>query len=166
MITDLESIRAAGFSGFVSIRALRGNRLRDVPNEMGVYVVLRLTSGAPIFLEQSGAGHFKGKAPTVTVEELQRSWVLGTPVIYIGKAGEPAGGATLRSRLARYLAFGAGKPVGHYGGRLIWQLADAEDLVVCWKSTPTGDPRKVEQCLIEKFKGAHSAKRPFANLQD
>lgn len=137
-----------------------------MPNKVGVYLVLRLNSEAPIFIERSAAGHFKGKDPTVSVEELQRNWVAGTPVIYVGKAGGPGEDATIQSRLRQYLAFGAGRRVGHRGGRLIWQLADAEDLVVCWRSTSTVIPREVEQRLIEKFKASHSGKRPFANLQD
>ena len=99
MLDNLESIRSAGFSGFVPIREFRANKLRDVPNEMGVYLVLRLNSEAPIFLERNPAGHFRGKDPTFPVEELQRNWVPGTPVIYVGKAGGPAKDATLKSRL-------------------------------------------------------------------
>ncbi len=158
MLDDLESKRAAGFSGFISIRELRASKLLDVPNKMGVYLVLRLAAEAPVFLDRSPAGHFKGEEPVVPVEELQRNWVSGTPLMYVGKAGGPAEDATLQSRLGQYLAFGV--------GRLIWQLADAEDLVVCWKSTPTEVPREVEQRLVEKFKASHSGRRPFANLQD
>ncbi len=71
MWDNLESIRSAGFCGFVPIREFRANKLRDVPNEMGVYLVLRLNSEAPIFLERSPAGHFTGKAAVGTVHLLR-----------------------------------------------------------------------------------------------
>jgi len=64
------------------------------------------------------------------------------------------------------MQFGQGKAVGHYGGRYIWQLQDAKDLVVCWKVTLDDEPRVVEKQMIEEFKAAHGGKRPFANLVD
>ena len=63
------------------------------------------------------------------------------------------------------MKFGSGKPVGHRGGRYIWQLADADDLVVCWKVLST-DPREYERQMISDFKTAHNGYRPFANLLD
>ena len=62
------------------------------------------------------------------------------------------------------MRFGSGKNVGHYGGRYIWQLADSDDLVVCWKCVE--DSRRVEAAMIAEFKKNHNGKRPFANLQD
>ena len=65
------------------------------------------------------------------------------------------------------LQFGRGAPVGHWGGRLVWQLEDAERLVVCWKPvTDHRDPGAVETALIRSFKLAHGGRRPFGNLRD
>ena len=61
------------------------------------------------------------------------------------------------------MRFGQGKNIGHYGGRLIWQLKHSGDLVICWKGLPTEDPRKVEVKLIQEFVSKYS-NRPFANL--
>lgn len=166
MLVDLESIRTAGFLGFLSIGDLRASNLRDVPDERGVYLVLRIGSAPPTFLERSPAGRFKGKDPTVSLNELRGNWVEGTPVVYIGKAGGPGMDATLRSRLGQYLAFGAGRHVGHRGGRYIWQLADSDNLVVCWRPTPNEVPRTVETRLIAEFKSSHIGRPPFANLKD
>ena len=58
--------------------------------------------------------------------------------------------------------FGAGKTVGHWGGRLIWQLADADQLIVAWKETPGRVPRQVEAELIRLFRQQYG-KPPFAN---
>lgn len=43
------------------------------------------------------------------------------------------------------MSFGQGKPVGHWGGRLIWQLEDVKDLIVCWKVLEKEEPRDVEK---------------------
>ena len=64
------------------------------------------------------------------------------------------------------MCFGQGKPVGHWGGRLIWQLEDAKDLIVCWKVLEKEEPREEEKKMIQAFKKQHEGKRPFANLQD
>lgn len=65
------------------------------------------------------------------------------------------------------MQFGQGEPIGHWGGRLIWQLKDAKDLIVCWKVLGKDEePREVEKEMIQAFKKGHDGKRPFANLQD
>jgi hypothetical protein len=166
MLNDLEAIKNEGFEGFLSIRRLRMTGLREVPDQMGVYLVLRVAPEAHEFLERSPAGHFKGQDPTVAIEKLHAHWIDGAIVLNIGKAGAPGGSATLYSRLKQYLEFGAGKPVGHRGGRLIWQLKDAQDLLVAWKVIESGIPREVEREYIRLFKDANEGRRPFANLQD
>ena len=62
--------------------------------------------------------------------------------------------------------FGAGKKVPHWGGRLVWQLSDAEQMLVCWKVIAEREPRTVEKMIIGKFKQLHRGMRPFANLRD
>src|SRR5450432_1504030 len=99
MFASLDSLRSAGFAGFVSIRELRGCKLRCVPGEtgdIGVYLILRVQEDIPAFIERSTGGHFKGIDPSVAVNVLESNWVVGTPVVYIGKAGERGGAATLR----------------------------------------------------------------------
>lgn len=166
MFESIESIRNAGFLGFTTIDELQRDQLGQVPEEAGVYLVLRTEATPPVFLEVSPAGHFKDKDPTVPVSKLRENWVCGTPVLYIGKAGDPTGEATLRSRLDQYLKFGAGRPVGHRGGKYIWQVRGSGSFVVCWKQTLNQVPREVERQLIEKFKAEYKGMRPFANLQD
>lgn len=130
---------------------------------MGVYVVLMESVDEPVFRMASIGGHFKGKDPTVPEQVLMANWVEDAIVVYIGKAGGTASKATLQSRLRQYMAFGCGKPVGHWGGRLIWQLANCDDLLVAWKPLVDQEPRKVEQEMIADFVLLHAA-MPFANL--
>jgi hypothetical protein len=154
-------IRQSGFEGFVTIFALQTSNCDQVPNEPGVYLILRSNTTPPDFLTESIGGHFKGKNPTVAVSKLQSKWVENSLVLNIGKAG--GGKATLRSRLRQYMQFGQGKPVGHHGGRYIWQLSHSTHLLVCWKVTPDDVPRTVEKILIENFETVYG-RLPFANL--
>jgi hypothetical protein len=152
-----------GFTGFVTVHNLRASELREVPQAPGVYVFLRESDDPPSFRTVNVGGHFKGKDPTVPIDKLRAKWVPATQVVYIGKAGHLGRPPTLRTRLKQYLDFGAGKPVGHWGGRYVWQLEDSEDLVVCWRAFEDKDLEEVELGLITAFRQEHGC-LPFANL--
>jgi len=161
---DIESIKKSGFSGFVTIESLMENST-VIPNEKGIYLVLRTSQEPCEYLEKGTGGFFKKRDPNIPLSELLANWVDSTLVVYIGKAGSDKGNATLRSRLRQYLKFGQGRNIGHWGGRLIWQLKDAPQLLVCWKALPDDNPREFEKQLIKDFV-AQYGKRPFANLAD
>ena len=156
-------IDLADFAGWVPFAALPN---ANVPTEPGVYVVVRPSSETPTFLERSPAGHFKGRDPTVPVTDLERLWVPGEHLIYIGKANRGASGRRgLRKRLDEYRRFGAGEPAPHSGGRRIWQLADHSALLVGWKVTDDADAAGIESEMIAAFR-AHHGVRPFANARN
>lgn len=159
---DIATIKEAGFFGFVKLHDLFDN-CSLIPNVKGVYMILCCDHTPPDFLIVGSGGHFKGRDPNIPLAELQHHWIDKTIVVYIGKAGGDDSKATLRSRLTQYFRFGQGKNVGHYGGRLIWQLKNSSDLLVCWKPLPDEDPRSVEAELIRRFVNTYK-KRPFANL--
>ncbi|MCQ2343720.1 MAG: hypothetical protein MJ002_02210 [Paludibacteraceae bacterium] len=160
-----EEYKKQGFDGFKTIAELKRNDT-CIPKQGGVYLVLRGTLEAPKFLETGTGGFFKDENPNVPLDELQRNWVEGADIVYIGKAGSKDGSATLQSRLRQLISFGCGNKVGHRGGRYLWQLEDSNDLIVCWLSLIDKEPRDVEKELIQSFKIQHSGMRPFANLQD
>jgi hypothetical protein len=162
---SIDNISHSGFKGFVAISALQASKCHEVPDKPGVYLVLRRKKARPVFLSQSTGGHFKGKDPTVAINQLENSWVEESLVLYIGKAGGPGKKATLRSRLSKYMQYGQGKRVAKRGGRYIWQLDQSGSLIVCWKPTPNADPRAAEKGLIQDFKATYGT-RPFANLND
>lgn len=157
-----EALSSNDFEGFVPLRELRPSK-ELIPAVRGVYVLLRSATRAPMFREVGTGGFFKGKDPNVPLEVLRQNWVEASPVVYIGKAGDPGQAATLRSRLWQYLRFGTGANVGHWGGRYIWQLEDAEDLLACWLPLPDGSPSELESSLIDTFRQEYGI-RPFANL--
>jgi hypothetical protein len=159
----IEGIKKEAFTGFKTMKELFNDN-SAIPQMKGIYMVLNLSKEKE-FLSVGTGGFFKGKNPNVSIQELENNWVENAIVVYIGKAGGEESDATLQSRLGQYFRFGQGKNVGHYGGRLIWQLKNSADLVVCWKELPTEDPRMVETGLIREFVTQFS-KRPFANLTD
>ncbi|OYZ14669.1 MAG: hypothetical protein B7Y35_13260 [Sphingomonadales bacterium 28-64-96] len=150
---DRPSMEAAGFIGWIPFSNVRTS---NCPATGGVYVVTFAGSGHPKFAERSCGGWFKGKDPTVSLQELLLNWVDDAEVVYIGKADQ------LKRRLREYADFGAGKAVGHYGGRLIWQLANTELLRVAWKETPGQLPLAVEKEMLAAFRMSYG-KPPFAN---
>jgi len=161
---SLEDIKDQGFVGFIKISDL----MRDpskIPDRPGVYMVLYTGSGTPTFLETGSGGFHKDKNPNVAFPILIKNWVKDTVVLYIGKAGGSDYDTTLSKRLKDYLRFGKGASVGHYGGRLIWQIRNSGDLLICWKTMISGEPRNVEAELISEF-ATYYEKRPFANLAD
>ena len=152
---NIEEIKEEGFIGFKKMSELFLDS-SILPDNNGVYLVLNLDNKSAKFLKIGSGGYFKGKDPNISSAELEANWVENTKVVYIGKA------TSLRSRLRDYFRFGQGKNIGHYGGRLIWQLEYSSDLVVCWKSLTT-NPREFEVDLIKQFITLFGC-RPFANL--
>jgi len=159
---SISSIKKQGFKGFKTVKELWMDN-SSIPNQMGVYLVSYKDMYKPGFMSVGVGGHFKGKNPNVSASALKTQWVDNALVLYIGKAGGPGSGATLHSRIRQYLRFGQGVNVGHWGGRLIWQLGNHEELVFCWKPTPGKDPREIEIGLIQAFTSQYG-KMPFANL--
>lgn len=151
-----------GFTGFKSVENLWMDK-SPLPKAKGVYLVLNPNYANTEFLQKGVGGYFKDKNPNVPISELKSNLVPDSLVVYIGKAGSPTGSSTLYKRIGQYLKFGEGMNIGHYGGRLIWQLKNHPDLIFCWKKTPREDPREVEKQLIEEYINQFGS-MPFANL--
>ena len=152
----LESIAFEGWAPFARLPSLR------VPSSAGAYVIVREAQSEPEFLPASVGGHFKGRDPSVDPAILGAKWITSTPVIYVGKADIRSSGGGLAKRLDEYRRFGEGLPVGHWGGRYIWQLADHADLRVAWKSADSGSA--YESALLADFV-SQFGRLPFANLR-
>ena len=171
---SIEDLKKAGFKGFMPVRMLKSTGIfsDDAMADMeldsaGVYMVVRTDVSDPVFVPEGSGGLFKERNPNVSVDELQANWVKDTCIVYIGKAGGGSSRATLRKRIGQYIQFGSGEPVGHWGGRYIWQLKDADNLLFCWRAAEEAEDAKVlESRLIADFKAQYGGSRPFANLTD
>lgn len=148
-VWDRASLEAVGFVGFVRFADLAAAR---VPTEAGIYVVLRPAATSPELLELTRAR--AGSA--YPLDDLAARWVSGTPVLYIGKAEAKVGG--LRKRLGQFARKGA----SHQGGRSIWQLADQDELLVAWVTTPGESAEDVEVRYRAAFADVFG-RWPFAN---
>jgi hypothetical protein len=153
---DIDELQRRGFEGFLRVADLAPHEPPQLPAQSGVYVVVRAEPGPPTFLKRSRGGWWKAKDPTVPVERLEREWVHGAQTVYIGKA------KCLRERVGELLEFADGRPVRHWGGRLLWQLERCEDLLLCWRVNP--DFAGFETDLIDEFR-ALFGRLPFANLR-
>jgi hypothetical protein len=149
------AIETAGFQGFIPVKNLQSPiQRRQIANQAGVYMVLRLAETAPVFLSVGSVNNRLIKSP-YTIIDLQTKWnrINGTVVVYIGKAT-----TTLHKRLSPFLR-GANN---HMGGRAIWQLEDSTELLFCWKSLENIDASTYELQLLASFKAKYGS-YPFAN---
>ncbi len=156
------NLQQIGFKGFLSLREVIDSKYNMIPNLMGVYVILS-NDKIITFLDESVGGHFKGKNPTIDKSSLKDNWVDGTSILYVGKAGGTKSGSTLKKRIRQYMLFGSGKPVGHWGGRLICQIKENRDLLLAYKILDKIEPREYEKELIADF-SREFGRLPFANL--
>lgn len=161
-------LTAVGFEGWLTWPKIRKAGYVDIPSLPGVYVIVRIGAAPPAFVHPGTGGRFKGDDPSVPQARLEAEWVDGASVLNIGKAdARKAAGINdgLRGRLREYGRFGAGEPVGHRGGRLIWQLEDANRLLVAWHVVTWDETaRDYERRLLAHFAELHVGRRPFANL--
>ncbi len=162
MFSSIQNLRQKGFNGFCSIQDLCTG-CSKVPDQPGVYLIIYNDPKSPTFINPGTGGYFKGKNPNVLTNVLESKWVNDTVVIYIGQAGGNGSSSTLRKRIWQYIRFGHGVPIGHYGGRYLWQLKDSGNLLICWKPSLCQDSRELEARLIQDFKFQYG-KLPFANI--
>jgi hypothetical protein len=157
MSDELTKYKNDGFVGFVKVADLLDS-IKQVPREGGVYIVLRTNNTPMQFLEVGTGGFYKGENPNADLKTLVNKVVKDSITIYIGK------GVNLRRRLRELLRFGKGYDVAHRGGCYMWQIADADEMVIAWKLTPNQEPRIVEASMIAEYVNEYG-KFPFANRQ-
>jgi hypothetical protein len=158
---DRQKLKDDGFSGFRTFLNLEINR---IPQGPGIFAVLIPEGFEPGFLAKSTAGRFKKKDPSLKPEAVAAEWVQGADVLFVGKAGVGSkGNRGLRRQIQELVDFGHGKPPGHWDGRLLWQLADAESLLIAWKELPADQVNQAEAEYHAAFRNLHG-RLPFANL--
>ena len=158
---DESDLKNRGFLGFRRFRELD---LLEVPREPGVYAVLRDSDRIPYVLDSSVGGWFKGNDPTLDRHTLTAKLSNSPETLYLGKADKGSGNRGLRKRITEFVRFGNGEPIGHWGGRCIWQLANSQDLRIAWLPVLDRLASEMESELIEEFVRVHVS-LPFANLR-
>ena len=161
MQVNKRALREDGFAGFRTFAEVEINRIPQAP---GIFAVLQPEGFQAQFLGRSTAGVFKKKDPSLSAEKLASEWVDGAEILYVGKAGPGSkGNRGLRRQIQEFLDFGNGKPPGHWDGRLIWQLANANSLLLAWKELPAGGLNLAEAKYHAEFRETYGC-LPFANL--
>lgn len=98
------------------------------------------------------------RVPLIVVGERELQWHDSTPIVDIGKAAPTAAGSTgLRERLRPF----SSKSASHSGGHSIWQLGDADELIVGWRRYE--DPPARDRHYLIAFRATQDWKLPFAN---
>jgi hypothetical protein len=156
-----QTLEDDGFTGFRSFEQLEINQVPQVP---GIYAVLKPEGFERFFLAKSVGGQFKKRDPSLLQAALEKEWIEDADVLYIGKAGPGStGNRGLRRRIQEFVDFGRGKPVGHWGGRLLWQLAESQSLVIAWKELAAAEVNSAEAAYQADFVSLYG-RLPFANL--
>ena len=158
---SIADLKGYGFIGFVPFRTWTKRLVLDVDgrDSEGVYVIARESVELPAFIEER---HHKPRPIVRTAQEAAARWVDGEQVLYFGKAPLRKRPKGLANRLAEYHAHGFGSGAQHYGGKLIWQLANTDELIVGWKGLGAGESAAIESGLIKGFALLHGV-QPYAN---
>jgi hypothetical protein len=150
-------LESRSFEGCIPlISAARSSYLPTTP---GVYAVSYDGGKPSAWPTDSVGGWHKGRNPSVNLQDLESNWVDDTDIVYIGKTDR-----TLAKRITEFARFGNSEPVGHWGGRLIWQLPEPSQLMIGWKALQSATAISTETELLTEFHAAFG-KLPFANLR-
>jgi hypothetical protein len=159
-----------GFKGPISVGFLQqataqwgllSQRIRaDIPPRAGVYAVIT----PPGYVWSLRIEVHRGKHLHLRADERDsRCQVLGTDIVYIGKAGGPDEEATLQGRIKTLIRHGLGATNKHRGGERIWLLERDETLLLYWKESDT--PKAMEDQLLVEFMRQPNGRLPFGNRQ-
>lgn len=151
---DQQHLSQEGFVGFERLRAIP-KACAHLPASPGVYVVITDPSVGHRFIERSVGGHFERQDGTVPIDSLAAKWLDDVELLYVGRS------VNLRRRVDEFARYGRGEPIGHRGGRYLWQLAEHDQLRVGWRLHV--DPVQAERALLADF-DSHFGRLPFANL--
>ena len=166
MAYSIDDLRNFGFVGFAPFRTwAKGMIIKPgEPDAEGVYAIVRESMARPMFTEED---HSKPRVTIRTAVEAAEHWVPGVQVLYFGKG--PLRRATSRKRdglvqrIYEFQQHGYAGGANHYGGKLVWQIGDADQLLIAWKLLPEGTSEAVESGLILGFKETRGI-QPYANV--
>lgn len=159
-VTSKAGLLRIGFRLLGNIDRLK---LEGIPNlegldKSGVYAVVSHQGYTPNFIDQNDARRRGNVIHPWDIAKLEKKWVSGAEVLYIGKATN-----TLKERIRELVKHCRGRTSDtgpHKGGEILWQLKDYDRFEVLY--LPTDNPQKTENKLLQDFKNVMK-KLPFAN---
>ena len=157
MISELEKeAEVFSWSDPVTFEELYKSRCSGVSENHGVY---RVTWPGYNSLELRS--HLMNtSAPPYGIELLQKKYenCKNKKLLYIGKAGGEKG---LKQRLRQYVLYGYNESKVHKGGRAVWQIEDAQELLVEYACVD--NPEAAEKYLLKQYKHQNNGVFPLAN---
>ncbi|HIQ68207.1 MAG TPA: hypothetical protein IAB74_06845 [Candidatus Faecousia excrementigallinarum] len=139
----------------IRLKNLYETHCKDIPHEPGVYFVMASAHMEISFF--AAPGNTGATGYDVKVLEKKYACCGNKNLLYIGKA---AGKRGLRQRILQYMKYGWQEGVNHKGGRAIWQIAGAENLLLTWEVCQNAAAR--EHQLLAEFKNQNGT-YPLAN---
>lgn len=147
-------------------------KFNDIPNEPGIYFILKLDNDEIKFNKKSDAKFATGKEYK-DIDKIYEKYNRGDKtIIYIGKAdGKKGRDKGLRQRLKQFFR----QYKSHSGGRLIWQIENNKNLGVKWITLENikdcKNPETFEKYLLKNYNEKYNLNqnknkdkvRPIAN---
>lgn len=134
-----------------------GNLISNSGNYCGIYLIgLPENFKKQPFNECSKLKMWKDRKVSVPIEELTNKWVENTDILYIGKSESKI----VKKRIIEHFTFWNGNKTAAYGGRVIGQIPNFENLYVWYLKCE--QPKEIEKKLLKMFKNQYG-KLPFAN---
>jgi hypothetical protein len=151
-------LQAAGFAGWRAWAALVEEGFASVPDVPACLLFHRPSSADPVFVDDPAKLPFHAHHAAIPRDVLAANWVPGAHTLYITRAEAAA------QRLTHMARFATGELPAHWGGRLLWQLADFTELLVAWHPITWDEPAAhYERRLLAQFARTHDGRRPYAN---
>lgn len=138
-----------------TLKELYHTLCEEIPEKPGIYFVL-VPQGMGIRFRPTAVNRH---APFYGEDVLRDKYRKcgNKTVLYIGKASGEKG---LRQRLRQYMKYGWNEAVNHKGGRAIWQIEHAENLLLTYEVCEEADAR--EHSLLKEFRDKYDT-LPLAN---
>jgi hypothetical protein len=159
ILDSREHLIAFGFRGFTKICFLTEAFLKQVPEEPGLFAILREQDASPEFLELPQARALPPSAWRIDIARLKPRWITNTSVLYLGEASATSRDHLLRDAIRRLCSPSKHQtsPVTRHG-QLVWYIRGSQEFEIAWCVTPS---HSLDQ-VLEDFAGVHGSV-PFAN---
>jgi len=118
------------FGKFHSLEDLHDGRFAWVPDETGIYIVIKPKNLDAIFSSNTTAiAEYKRKSMLYSIDKLLSKFEHSDKeILYIGKAG--GNDNKLKERIEQFVKYGYRLVDNHRGGRAIWQMENNKNFLL------------------------------------